>query len=87
MSLVLQLHLIMISKHSKFGVVLILLIRFDYWAPLKCLYDNDLDDLTITIYSTTFLRNRPAKNEHSLTKETKCVNTYSAVSLNIFPIL
>ena len=63
MSLVLQLHLVMMSKYFKFGVDTF--DNFDYWATIKILHnndDNDDDDLTITT-ARQFLRNRQNKNE------------------------
>ena len=41
MPLTLQLHLVMMSKHSKFGVTPFIL--FELWATLKFLHDNKDD--------------------------------------------
>ena len=59
MPFALHLHLVMMSKYSKFGVDLLL----EKWATLKFLHDNndnDDNDLAITI-TLDFLRNRRAK--------------------------
>ena len=46
--LVLQLHLVMMSRHSKFGVDILNI--FELWATLKFLQDEDNNnDLVITI--------------------------------------
>ena len=57
MSLVLQLHLVMMSKYAKFGVDTFNI----FWVMgyIKVLHDDDNDDLAITI-ARLFLWNRQA---------------------------
>ena len=67
MPLLLQLHIVMMSKYSKFVVdTLKPMIIFEKWATLKLLHDNDdnIDnyDLVILI-AQLFLPNRQSKND------------------------
>ena len=59
---VLQLHLAMMSKYSKFGVDA--LVLFEYWATLKFLHGNN-DDLAITIARHLLRKRRAKKQKHN----------------------